>query len=232
MLNSLHIKPTIMVCSVLVENPCGRDLTVITWGYTNAKRRQTYAPGHMLSIWEKCNEWGFEPPLSTYYRLNWARRIPRRWWDHGDSRDYLHGEMNEMTLPSMHRIRNSSPGGMRPVIEAPHNIESLRVSREETFFFDNWRQEQGSKPRSLTFQAGSSNHRSPSPPPPPDGKSPCISETARQTERLTNRGPRYEMLKLLHVNRLYEWSVTWKMNFNYSKCKSLTVSRRKAPVSI
>ena len=40
------------------------------------------------------------------------------------------------------------------------------------------------------------------------------------------------MLKLLHVNRLYEWSVTWKMNFNYSKCKTLTVSRRKAPVSI
>ena len=25
-----------------------------------------------------------------------------------------HGEMNEMTLPSRHRIRNSSPGGVRP----------------------------------------------------------------------------------------------------------------------
>ena len=24
------------------------------------------------------------------------------------------GEMNEMTLPSRHRIRNSSPGGLRP----------------------------------------------------------------------------------------------------------------------
>ena len=32
------------------------------------------------------------------------------------------------------------------------------------------------------------------------------------------------------LNRLYEWSVTWKMNFNHSKCKILTVSRRKAPV--
>ena len=29
---------------------------------------------------------------------------------------------------------------------------------------------------------------------------------------------------------LYEWSVTWCMNFNHSKCKILTVSRRKAPV--
>ena len=32
------------------------------------------------------------------------------------------------------------------------------------------------------------------------------------------------------LDRLYEWSVTWKMNFNHSKCKILTVSRRKAPV--
>ena len=26
------------------------------------------------------------------------------------------GEMNEMTLPSRHRIRNSNPGGLRPSI--------------------------------------------------------------------------------------------------------------------
>ena len=32
------------------------------------------------------------------------------------------------------------------------------------------------------------------------------------------------------LNRFYEWSVTWKMNFDHSKCKILTVSRRKAPV--
>ena len=32
------------------------------------------------------------------------------------------------------------------------------------------------------------------------------------------------------LNRLYAWSVTWKMNFSHSKCKILTVSRRKAPV--
>ena len=32
------------------------------------------------------------------------------------------------------------------------------------------------------------------------------------------------------LDRLYEWSVTWRMNFNHSKCKILTVSRRKAPV--
>ena len=32
------------------------------------------------------------------------------------------------------------------------------------------------------------------------------------------------------LNRLNEWRVTWKMNFKYSKCKLLTVSRRKALV--
>ena len=46
------------------------------------------------------------------------------------------GEMNEMTLPSRHRIPNSSPGvrvRYLSVTEAPHNIKSLRVSGEETF---------------------------------------------------------------------------------------------------
>ena len=38
--------------------------------------------------------------------------------------------MNEITLPYRHRIRNSSPGGLKlSVTEAPHKIESLRVSR-------------------------------------------------------------------------------------------------------
>ena len=45
------------------------------------------------------------------------------------------------------------------VTEAPHNIESLRVSREETFcFFETWIPEWVSSPRSPTFQAGSFNH--------------------------------------------------------------------------
>ena len=62
-----------------------------------------------------------------------------------------------------HRIRNSSPSGLMPsmlplVTVAPHNIESLRVSGEETFcFFETWRPEWGSNPRSRTFQAGSFN---------------------------------------------------------------------------
>ena len=43
------------------------------------------------------------------------------------------GEMKEMTLPSRHMIRNSSPGGLWPstlllVTEDLHNIESSRVS--------------------------------------------------------------------------------------------------------
>ena len=45
------------------------------------------------------------------------------------------------------------------VTEAPHNIESLRVSGEETFcFFEIWRAGWGSNPRSPTFQAGRFNH--------------------------------------------------------------------------
>ena len=40
-----------------------------------------------------------------------------------------------------------------------HSIESLRVSGEETFcFFETWRPERGSNPRSPTFQADSCNH--------------------------------------------------------------------------
>ena len=46
------------------------------------------------------------------------------------------GEMNEMTLPYRHRIRNLSPGGLRrstrylSVTEAPHNIESSPAERK------------------------------------------------------------------------------------------------------
>ena len=44
-----------------------------------------------------------------------------------------------MTLPSRHRIRNSEPGGLMPSLlplgPGPHNIEYLRVSREETCGF-------------------------------------------------------------------------------------------------
>ena len=48
------------------------------------------------------------------------------------------GEMNEMTLPSRRRIRNSSPGGLRPsMLPLGHRgtILILRVSGEETFCF-------------------------------------------------------------------------------------------------
>ena len=44
--------------------------------------------------------------------------------------------MSQMTRPSRHRIRHSNPGGLRPSSlllshRGPHNIESLRVSREK-----------------------------------------------------------------------------------------------------
>ena len=46
--------------------------------------------------------------------------------------------MNEITLPSRHRIRNSIPGGLRPSTlplghGAPHNIQSLPVSGEKHY---------------------------------------------------------------------------------------------------
>ena len=50
--------------------------------------RDTRIDAKMLNV--KWNEWGFRPPLCTYSLLN------------------------EMTLPSRHRLRNSSPGGLRP----------------------------------------------------------------------------------------------------------------------
>ena len=50
------------------------------------------------------------------------------------------GEMNEMTLPCRQKIRNSIPGGLRPSTlplgnGISLNIESLRVSGEETCCF-------------------------------------------------------------------------------------------------
>ena len=59
---------------------------------------------------------------------------------------------------------NSSPSGLRPStlplgLDAAHNIESLPVSGEETFwFFETWMPKWGSSPRSPTFQAGIFNH--------------------------------------------------------------------------
>ena len=47
------------------------------------------------------NEWGFRPHLRTY-RLTLPREPPED------------GQMNEMTLPSKHRIRNLNPGGLSP----------------------------------------------------------------------------------------------------------------------
>ena len=60
--------------------------------------------------------------------------------------------MNEMTLPSRHRIRAEAVWGRArclSVTEAPLNIESLRVSGEVKFcFFQTWMPERGTNPRS------------------------------------------------------------------------------------
>ena len=51
----------------------------------------------------KLNEWGFTP-LCAHIGKTGPREPPED------------GEMNEITLPYRHRIRNSSPGGLRPSI--------------------------------------------------------------------------------------------------------------------
>ena len=75
------------------------------------------------------------------------------------------GEMNEMALPSRHKIQIpvlAVWGRTRylSVTEVPHNIESLRESGEETFcLFEIWMPERGSNPRFPTSQAGGFNRR-------------------------------------------------------------------------
>ena len=95
----------------------------------------------------KRNEWGFRPPLCTF-RLNWARMVRwMRWHCPPNTRFKIRA------LAAWGRARYLS------VTEVPHNIESLRVSGEETFcFFETWRPEWELNPRSPTFQAGSFNH--------------------------------------------------------------------------
>ena len=109
----------------------------------------------------KWNEWGFKPPLCTY-RLNWARRTS---WGSWEECDYTY-----CTPDTWFEIRALAVWGRAryfSVTKAPHNIKCLRVSREESScFFETWRPEWGSNPRSLTFQAGSFNHpTAPGPPP-------------------------------------------------------------------
>ena len=93
----------------------------------------------------KWNESGFRPPSCTY-RLNWARRT---------SED---GEMIEMTLPSRHRIRNSSPGGLRPSTlplghRGPPQYWLSHVDGEETCFVSFKPPRPGTEPRSLSWKA-------------------------------------------------------------------------------
>ena len=72
--------------------------------------------------------------------------------------------MNWMTLPSRHRIRNSSRAGLKPSTlplshGGPHNIEYLRMSGKETVcFFETRGPEWGLNLRSPTYQARSFNY--------------------------------------------------------------------------
>ena len=66
------------------------------------------------------------------------------------------GEMSEMTLPSRHRIRNSSPGGLRQrpslylsVTKAPHNTEFNESMAKKNIFVSFKPPIPGSEPRAV-----------------------------------------------------------------------------------
>ena len=68
------------------------------------------------------------------------------------------GEMIEMTLSSRHRIRNSSPGGLRPsTLPLGHGGSPQywlsHVDGEETFFVSFKPPRQGTEPRTLAWKA-------------------------------------------------------------------------------
>ena len=85
----------------------------------------------------KWNESDFKPPLGTY-RLSWAMRTSRGWWNEWDD-----------TAVQAHDLEFELWWSeAEHATEAPHITESLRVSGKETFcFFETWRGQWGSNPR-------------------------------------------------------------------------------------
>ena len=73
-------------------------------------------------------------------------------------RKLIYGEMIEMTLSSRHRIRNSSPGGLRPsTLPLGHGGSPQywlsHVDGEETFFVSFKPPRPGTEPRTLAWKA-------------------------------------------------------------------------------
>ena len=70
--------------------------------------------------------------------------------------------MNEMTLPSRHRLRNSYPGGLRPgklslVTEAPHNTEFYEwMGKKQLCFLQT--AETGNRTPSSSVKGSGANH--------------------------------------------------------------------------
>ena len=81
--------------------------------------------------------------------------------------------MNEMTLPSRHRIRNSIAGGLRPRAlplgnhrsppPPPHNIEFLRVGGVETSVSLNPECQSGGRTRGLQLSKQAALTNAPGP---------------------------------------------------------------------
>ena len=107
---------------------------------------------HLVVLGEvKWNERGFRSPLYMYAKLSQEDLLRMVRWIRWHCP--LDTGFGIRTLAVWDRARYIS------VTEVPHNIESSRVSGEETFcFFETWRPERSSSPRSPTFQAGSFNH--------------------------------------------------------------------------
>ena len=96
---------------------------------------------------QKWNEWFLGQPCA---HIGWTG--PGGWWD----------EWNDTAPPGTgFEIRALAAWNWACYLsarEAPHNILFSRMSGEDFFFFETWRPEWGSNPRSSTFQAGSFNH--------------------------------------------------------------------------
>ena len=117
----------------------GRNSLVFRASWPPDIRLRCFLVGFRWQVAEKkWNEWGFMPILCTY-RLNWARRTP------------ADGEMNEMTLPSRHRIRNSSTLLLGHESSPRYWIITSERGRNLLLLWT-WSPKWGSNPRSPTFR--------------------------------------------------------------------------------
>ena len=138
------------------------NASIIKWPVPRARNLQVLASNHgrvgcmSSGVWsavygtvhyqkrlihwvKKWNESGFRP---TCAHIGWT----------GSGEHPEDDEMNEMTLSSRHRIRNSGPEHAISRSRKLPTIRVLHVDGEETFLFISNRREPGSEPRTLAWK--------------------------------------------------------------------------------